>query len=361
VAQVTPFTGGGDVPTVVDGLARIDVTLDAAPDSDQAQQTVQRLRDAVHAVPGSDAVVGGYTAVELDFDTAAQRDRIVIPLLLAVVFVLVALLLRALVAPLLLLGTVVLSFLAAIGVSTVVFQDVLGFPGVDSTFPLHAFVFLVALGIDYNIFLMTRVREESASLGTRRGTLAGLVLTGGVITSAGVVLAATFAALGVIPLVLMVELAFTVAFGVLLDTLVVRSVLVPALGVDVGRWMWWPFLLPGEAPNPAGVVAVRGAGTSPVVTQRAAAERALTERALAQRAAAEQALTERALAERAVAEQALTQWALTERLRAELQLNRQAMAERARAERERTQRAAAEPASAEPVNSVGVVRGGSHE
>jgi RND superfamily putative drug exporter len=156
------------------------------------------------------------------------------------VFIVVALLLRSLVAPLLLLGTVVLSFLAAIGVSAVVFQDLFGFAGVDVNFPLHAFVFLVALGIDYNIFLMTRVREESARLGTRRGTLAGLAVTGGVITSAGVVLAATFAALALIPLVLLVELAFTVAFGVLLDTLIVRSLLVPALVIDTGRWVWWP-------------------------------------------------------------------------------------------------------------------------
>nr|ANY57985.1 membrane protein [uncultured bacterium] len=160
--------------------------------------------------------------------------------MLAVVFLVVLLLLRAVVAAVLLLGTVILSFLAAIGVSTIVFQDLLGFPGVDSTFPLHAFVFLVALGVDYNIFLVSRVREESARWGTRRGTSIGLAVTGGVITSAGVVLAATFAALAVIPLVLMVELAFTVAFGVLLDTLVVRTLLVPALFMDIGRFMWWP-------------------------------------------------------------------------------------------------------------------------
>jgi putative drug exporter of the RND superfamily len=240
VADVAPFTAGGSGPRVVDGLARVDVTLDSAPDSDEALATVRALRDAVHQVPDADARVGGYSAVELDFNTAAERDRVVIPVLLAVVFVLVALLLRAVVAPLLLIGTVVLSFLAAIGVSTFVFQNVFGFAGVDSTFPLHAFVFLVALGVDYNIFLMSRVREESVRGGTRRGTLTGLMVTGGVITSAGVVLAATFAALAVIPLVLMVELAFTVAFGVLLDTLIVRSLLVPALVVDTGRGVWWP-------------------------------------------------------------------------------------------------------------------------
>jgi RND superfamily putative drug exporter len=218
----------------------VDVTLDSAPDSDAAAQTLGALRAATHAVPGAQATVGGYTAVRADFDAAAKRDRIVIPLLLAMVFLVIAVLLRSLVAPVLLIATVVLSFLAAIGVSTVVFQGLLGFAGVDSTFPLHAFVFLVALGVDYNIFLMTRVREEALRHGTRQGMLKGLRVTGGVITSAGVVLAATFAALAMIPLVLLVELAFTVAFGVLLDTVIVRSVLVPALVVDTGRWVWWP-------------------------------------------------------------------------------------------------------------------------
>ncbi len=249
VAAVTPYTGGPAAepapdapaaPLVVDGLARADVTLDYAPDSKQALDTLERLRDALAAVPDADAKAGGYTAVLVDFNDAATKDRKVIPLLLLVVCLVVALLLRSLVASVLLLATVVLSYLAAIGVSAVVFRDVLGFSAVDSTFPLHAFVFLVALGIDYNIFLMSRVREETVGVGTRRGMITGLAVTGGVITSAGVVLAATFAALAVIPLVLLVELAFTVAFGVLLDTFVVRSLLVPALTIDVGRWMWWP-------------------------------------------------------------------------------------------------------------------------
>ena len=230
-------------PLIVDGLARVDVVLSVDPDSRAAVAAVRELRTALAGVDGAEAKVGGVTAVKADFDDTAERDRIVIPVLLAVVFLIVLVLVRALVVTVLLLATVVLSFFAAIGVSTVVFQDLLGFPGVDSTFPLHAFVFLVALGIDYNIFLISRVREESQQLGTRAGATRGLVLTGGVITSAGVVLAATFAALGVIPLVLMVELAFTVAFGVLLDTLVVRSLLVPALLVDVGRWVWWPTAL----------------------------------------------------------------------------------------------------------------------
>lgn len=245
VASVEPFTGTNSRtasahPMVVGGLVRVDVTLSHAPDSDEALTSLHRLRAALADIPGANARAGGYTAELADFNDTAVGDRKVIPLLLIVVCIVVALLLRALVAPLLLLATVVLSYLAAIGTSVVVFRYVFGFSAVDATFPLQAFVFLVALGIDYNIFLMTRVREESARHGTRQGMVLGLALTGGVITSAGVVLAATFAALAVIPLVILAELAFTVAFGVLLDTFVVRSLLVPALTVDVGRWMWWP-------------------------------------------------------------------------------------------------------------------------
>jgi RND superfamily putative drug exporter len=209
----------------------------------------------MHALPGADARVGGYTAINLDVQTTAQRDRnVIIPVVLAVVFVVLMLLLRAVVAPLLLIGTVILSFFATLGVSGVVFNDVFGFAGADSGFPLFAFVFLVALGVDYNIFLMTRVREEVARRGHHAGTLAGLSVTGGVITSAGVVLAATFAALSVLPLVFVAEVAFAVAFGVLLDTLVVRSLLVPALTVDVGPRVWWPGRLRrrvAEVPEPA--------------------------------------------------------------------------------------------------------------
>jgi RND superfamily putative drug exporter len=244
VADVTPYTGAfvpGAPPKVVDGLVRIDATLQAEADSVQSGDTITALRDAVHAVPGADAKVGGFSAVNLDVQKTSQRDRmVIIPLVLLVVFVILSLLLRSLVAPLLLVVTVVLSYLATLGVSGVVFRDVIGFAGADSAFPLFAFVFLVALGVDYNIFLMTRVREEVAIRGHRDGTLAGLAVTGGVITSAGVVLAATFSALSVLPLVFLVELAFAVAFGVLLDTLVVRSLLVPALTVDVGRKIWWP-------------------------------------------------------------------------------------------------------------------------
>ena len=248
VAAVAPYPGivlpGAPPPAgpkVVDGLVRVDVTLADAADSPAAFETVRRLRTAVHAVPGAEAQVGGFTAINVDVQDTSQRDRtVIIPLVLAVVFVILVLLLRSLVAPLLLVSTVVLSFAATLGVSGVVFRDVFGFAGTDSGFPLFAFVFLVALGVDYNIFLMTRVREETARRGHRAGTLTGLSVTGGVITSAGVVLAATFAALAVLPLVFLAEMAFAVAFGVLLDTLIVRSLLVPALTVDIGRSVWWP-------------------------------------------------------------------------------------------------------------------------
>ncbi|HET8658762.1 MAG TPA: MMPL family transporter [Micromonosporaceae bacterium] len=248
VAAVAPYPGvvlpGSPPPAgpkVVDGLVRVDVTLADAADSPAAFETVRRLRTAVHAVPGAQALVGGFTAINVDVQDTSRRDRtVIIPLVLAVVFVILVLLLRSLVAPLLLVSTVVLSFAATLGVSGVVFRDVLGFAGADSGFPLFAFVFLVALGVDYNIFLMTRVREETARRGHKAGTLTGLSVTGGVITSAGVVLAATFAALAVLPLVFLAEMAFAVAFGVLLDTLIVRSLLVPALTVDIGRSVWWP-------------------------------------------------------------------------------------------------------------------------
>ncbi|GAA4902230.1 RND superfamily putative drug exporter [Stackebrandtia albiflava] len=235
-------------PVIADGLARIDVVLTDPVDSEAALETVQRIRDAVHAVPGADALVGGPSAIQLDTQLTSERDRdVIIPIVLLVVFLVLAVLLRAIVAPLLLIATVVLSFAATLGVSALLFNHVFGFVGADPVVPLFGFVFLVALGIDYNIFLMTRVREEAATLGTREGTLRGLTVTGGVITSAGVVLAATFSALAVIPLLFLAQLAFIVAFGVLLDTLVVRSLLVPALTLDVGRKVWWPSRLARRA------------------------------------------------------------------------------------------------------------------
>ncbi|MER6347160.1 MMPL family transporter [Streptomyces sp. NPDC001595] len=231
---------GGD-PLVVDGRVRVDVTLRAAADSDAAKDTVARLRTALHAVPGADAKVGGYTAQQYDTLRTAERDRsLIVPVVLAIIFVILTLLLRSLLMPALLVATVALNFLATLGVSSLVFRHVFGFDGTDPSVPLYGFVFLVALGVDYNIFLMDRVREESLRHGVRRGVLRGLVSTGGVITSAGVVLAATFAALGVIPLAFLAQIAFIVAFGVLLDTLVVRSLLVPALVRDIGPRAWWP-------------------------------------------------------------------------------------------------------------------------
>jgi RND superfamily putative drug exporter len=234
VTNVTP-------PQVRDGLVYLEGTLTSAADSQAGYATVDRLRARAHAIAGADAKVGGGSAVNLDIQRATRHDtNLVVPLVLGVVLLILALLLRAVVAPLLLVATVVLSFAAALGVSALVFDHVFGFAGADPSFPLWTFVFLVALGTDYNIFLMTRVHEEAKRHGTRRGALVGLAATGGVITSAGIVLAGTFAALGTLPLVFVTEIGFAVAFGVLLDTFVVRSVLVTALNLDIGRWIWWP-------------------------------------------------------------------------------------------------------------------------
>jgi putative drug exporter of the RND superfamily len=237
----TPGVAAVTGPVVRDGLAYVEGTLTTSSDSQDSFRVVDRLRSSVHAIPGADAKVGGGSAVNLDIQRATRHDRnLVVPIVLLVVLVILALVLRAVVAPLLLAATVVLSFAAAIGVSSLFFNHVFGFAGADPSFPLWTFVFLVALGVDYNIFLMTRVHEESKRHGTRRGALIGLAATGGVITSAGLVLAGTFTALGTLPLVFITELGFAVAFGVLLDTFVVRSVLVTALNLDVGRWIWWP-------------------------------------------------------------------------------------------------------------------------
>ncbi|MFE6417668.1 MULTISPECIES: MMPL family transporter [Streptomyces] len=240
--------GGGD-PKVVDGRVRIDATLQAPADSDAAKSTVARLRVAVHAVPGADALVGGYTAQQYDTQRTAEHDRtLIVPVVLAIILVILVVLLRSLLMPLLLVATVALNFVATLGVSSLVFTHVFGFSGTDASVPLYGFVFLVALGVDYNIFLMSRVRQESLEHGVREGILRGLTATGGVITSAGVVLAATFAALGVIPLAFLLQIAFIVAFGVLLDTLVVRSLLVPALARDIGAVAWWPSRLGRRTP-----------------------------------------------------------------------------------------------------------------
>jgi RND superfamily putative drug exporter len=204
----------------------------------------------VHQVDGADALVGGGAAFYADTKVASTRDnKVIIPIVLVVVVLILMGLLRAVAAPLILLGTVVLSFGAALGISALLFEYVFGFAGSDPGFPLFAFVFLVALGIDYNIFLMTRVREETQSFGTRKGSLIGLSSTGGVITSAGLVLAATFLVLGSIPVVFLAEIGVAVALGVMLDTLIVRSVLVTAINLDLGGKIWWPSKLDrGDAP-----------------------------------------------------------------------------------------------------------------
>ncbi|MEY2679082.1 MAG: hypothetical protein RLZZ160_160 [Actinomycetota bacterium] len=225
---------------IVDGKVLLYATLSVAPDSVEAKETIPVLREAVKAVD-QNILVGGQTAVGYDVDQSSRRDnRVIIPIVLVLIAIILGLLLRSIYAAALLLVTVVLSFAATLGVCALVFEHVFGFAGTDASFPLFAFVFLVALGIDYNIFLMTRVREESMKIGTRAGVIKGLTVTGGVITSAGIVLAATFGVLGVLPLVFLAELGFAVAFGVLLDTIVVRSLLVPALVREIGPKIWWP-------------------------------------------------------------------------------------------------------------------------
>ena len=229
-------------PTVSDGDVLLIGTLTDAADSVAAEETVRELRASLDDALGTGtALVGGVTATDIDSNDTSIRDRTtIIPVVLLVILLILMLLLRAILAPVLLILSVILSFGAALGVSAIVFNHVLGFPGADPSVPLYGFVFLVALGVDYNIFLMSRVREEALGHGTRSGILRGLVATGGVITSAGLVLAATFAALGVIPILFLAQIAFIVAFGVLLDTFVVRSLLVPAVTYDIGRAIWWP-------------------------------------------------------------------------------------------------------------------------
>jgi putative drug exporter of the RND superfamily len=240
----TPGVSSVSAPVTRDGLTYLEGTLTTGTDSQASFATVDRLRSRVHAIAGADGLVGGGSAINLDTQRAARHDRdLAVPLVLVMVFVILTVVLRALVAPLLLVGTVVLSFAAALGASALVWNHLFHFPGADPAIPLFAFVFLVALGVDYNIFLMTRVHEESGRYGTRRGAVIGLAATGGVITSAGLVLAGTFMALGSLPIVLATEIGSVVAFGVLLDTFVVRSVLVSALNLDVGRWLWWPSAL----------------------------------------------------------------------------------------------------------------------
>jgi RND superfamily putative drug exporter len=219
---------------------RVYAILADPPDSARAKATVDRIRDAVHRIPDADVLVGGPTATVLDLERAESRDNaVVMPLILAVVLAILVLLLRALVAPVLLAASVMLSYLAAWGAAGLVFRA-LGYPDVERSLLLWCFLFLVTLGVDYTIFLMTRAREEVGRLGHRDGVLSALAVTGGVITSAGVVLAATLGTLTLLPIVALLQLGLAVSVGVLLDTLVVRTVLVPALAVDLGPRVWWP-------------------------------------------------------------------------------------------------------------------------
>ena len=246
VSEVAPEANAGGV-IVKNGLSILNVTLSTAPDSRESRDRIPAIREAVKSIDES-ILVGGTTAVFFDTDVAARHDnRTVIPVVLLLITLILGLLLRSIVSAVLLLGTVVLSYFATLGVCALVFNHVFGFAGGDASFPLFAFIFLVALGIDYNIFLMTRVREESGKLGTRKGVIKGLTVTGSVITSAGIVLAATFGVLGILPLVFLAQLGFAVAFGVLLDTIIVRSILVPALVHEIGPKVWWPSKLSKSA------------------------------------------------------------------------------------------------------------------
>ena len=256
--EEVPGVGAVSGP-VADGAegTLIQATLDPQPYSTAAFDLVEPIRDAAKgAVPGT--LVGGPSAVEFDLRDAAGWDSWVIPpIALVVVFLILALLLRSIVAPIVVISTVILSFLAALGVGYLAFDVVWDFPGSDPSLPLFAFVFLVALGVDYNIFLLARAREESIKHGTREGILRALAVTGGVITSAGIVLAGTFLVFTALPLVFLTEIGFVVAFGVLLDTFLVRSLLVPALVLKIGPKVWWPSALadekPQREPEPAGV------------------------------------------------------------------------------------------------------------
>ncbi len=231
---------------IVNGKAILNVTLDKAPDSVEAGNDIPKIRELARAAD-STSLVGGTSAVYYDVREANKSDnRTIIPIILLVITLILGILLRSILSAVILLGTVVLSYFATLGACALVFNHVFGFAGGDNSFPLFAFIFLVALGIDYNIFLMTRVREESMKIGTRAGVTKGVTVTGAVITSAGIVLAATFAVLGLLPLVPLAQLGFAVAFGVLLDTIIVRSILVPALVHEIGPKIWWPSKLQHE-------------------------------------------------------------------------------------------------------------------
>ncbi|WP_239451891.1 MMPL family transporter [Frondihabitans sp. PAMC 28766] len=243
LAKSTSGVASASAGETHDGLTDIAVSLRAEPQSDAAFASIDRLRQAYASAGGtlSKSLVGGTDATALDTQNASQHDQdLVIPIILAIVFAVLALLLRSLVAPILLIASVLATFFASLGVSTFAFTHLLGFPALDSSVTLYAFLFLVALGVDYNIFLTTRAREESRAHGTREGMVRALASTGAVITSAGILLASVFAVLGVLPVVALTQVGIIVCIGVLLDTLVVRTVLVPALVFLTGDAFWWP-------------------------------------------------------------------------------------------------------------------------
>ena len=279
VASATPGQTAG-------GVAQVDVVLAAEPGTPASDASVRALRTSVSQVPGSTpgtasaqagstesagpagaagsgALVGGPVAAALDLKDANGRDqRLILPLILLLVGAVLVLLLRSLTAPVLLVATVIASFFASVGGSWLLFDHLLGFPALDSGVLLLAFVFLVALGVDYNIFLVTRAREDAATVGTRAGMLSALSVTGGVITSAGILLAAVFAVLGVLPLITLTQIGVIVCVGVLLDTLLVRTVLVPALAFALDDRFWWP-----QRPT-AALVPRLDDETTPVTAQR---------------------------------------------------------------------------------------------
>lgn len=243
----SPLVASAEVVDQNDDFSRIDVVLDAEGGSEEAYAAIETLRENVQSVPGANALVGGDDATRLAVKQAYERDQLlVIPLILVLVFIVLVLLLRALLAPILLLGSVVLSFFSAMGAAWLIFQNVFGMSGLDFSVFLYSFLFLVALGVDYNIFLVSRAREESANLAdsvrqpTRQAMIKALGATGGVITSAGILLAAVFAVLGVLPLIALFQVGIIVGIGVLIDTLLVRTVVVPALAFITGDKFWWP-------------------------------------------------------------------------------------------------------------------------
>jgi RND superfamily putative drug exporter len=240
VVSATPGAASAEV-------AQIDVVLSGEPGSEASYDQIRALRDAVGAVPGADAVVGGDVALRLDSKDASLRDaKVVIPIVLLLVAIVLVVLLRSITAAALLVATVLGTFFAALGVSWFVFENVLHYPALDNQVLLLSFLFLVALGVDYNIFLATRAREEAMVSDTRDGMLTALRATGGVITSAGILLAAVFAVLGVLPLIALAQVGIIVCVGVLLDTLLVRTVLVPALAFIFGERFWWPSKVDGR-------------------------------------------------------------------------------------------------------------------